>query len=681
MKRRDLFKIGLAVGTARFGRNAAARAPEKQGESGRNRGRRFDAASLQSAAQRDGTRTSYDADYIVVGSGAGGGTVAARLAEEGFTVLLLEGGADPREMAGGDPQTPGGALPADYDVPAFHPLATENDAMKWDFFVRHYRDDHQQRRDPSYREMWNGRKVDGVLYPRAGTLGGCTAHNAMILVYPYDSDWNQLADLTGDRSWDADRMRTYFERIENCRHRPFERFWSKLGINPSRHGWAGWLPTESPVVKAAFLDRDLRTVILESLHDALKEVGPPGLDLARLANEADPNDSRIVADGSEGIRYVPLTTENHQRIGTRERVLSVTRRHPDRLKIRLNALVTRVLLDDRNRAIGVEYLSGERLYRAHARPSQSTGQAMRAYAAREVILAGGAFNSPQLLMLSGIGPRSVLQRHGIPVCVDLPGVGRNLQDRYEVGVVNRMAFDSWTALEGATFTTADPQYREWARKRTGVYTSNGALLSVMTRSSPLAPEPDLFCFGLIGLFRGYFPGYSTLLANNPNCLTWAILKAHTNNTAGEVTLRSDDPRDPPDVTFNYFEEGNDGRGDDLKAVVEGIKLVRKVAAGLKRRSLIAREELPGDAIQTEEELAQFVRDHAWGHHASCTCRIGTREQGGVVTGDFKVHGTEGLRVVDASVFPRIPGFFIVSAVYMIAEKAADVIVAEARRAR
>jgi choline dehydrogenase len=112
--------------------------------------------------------------------------------------------------------------------------------------------------------------------------------------------------------------------------------------------------------------------------------------------------------------------------------------------------------------------------------------------------------------------------------------------------------------------------------------------------------------------------------------------------------------------------------------VKGIGLARKLTEGLTRE-LGMQEELPGPECETEEQLKAFVKTHAWGHHASCTCRIGPRDRGGVLSGDFKVHGTEGLRVVDASVFPRVPGLFIVSAIYMIAEKAADAIVADASR--
>jgi choline dehydrogenase len=616
-------------------------------------------------------------DYIVVGSGAGGGTLAARLAESGRSVLLLEAGGDPRRLSGTNDDQPGiNRLPDDYDVPSFHGFASENDAMRWDFFVRHYASDDMQRKDPKYRKDYRGVPVDGVLYPRAGTLGGCTAHNAMILVYPHNADWDGIARLTGDQSWSADNMRHYFMRLENCHYRPLERALSAAGPNPSRHGWHGWLQSEVAIPKAAVRDFGLVQVLLDSAHEAFNDIGQPierVLDL--VESKADPNDWRLVTENAVGVRYTPLATHNHARMGIRERVLETAQKYPDRLKIELDALVTRVILDENNRATGVEYLKGQRLYRAHGQPGSGPGTPSQALAAREVILCGGAFNTPQLLMLSGIGPRAVLEPLGIPVRVDLPGVGKNLQDRYEVGIINRMNFERWNVLEGVTFSRGDPAYQDWAEKREGLYTSNGAVLAAILKSRAERPLPDLFCFALVGLFGGYFPGYSSLAVTKPNYLTWAILKAHTENRAGEVVLRSADPRDTPLINFHYFEEGTDKAGDDLDSVVAGIRFARKLTAKLKAQGAIAEEEQPGDARESDDELKDYVRSTAWGHHASCTCPIGQRDGGGVLGSDFRVHGTAGLRVVDASVFPRIPGFFIVSAIYMIAEKAADVILA------
>ena len=613
-------------------------------------------------------------EYVVVGSGAGGGTVAARLAEKGFRVLLLEAGGDPWKLRGGNALTQDNRLPDDYRVPVFHAISAENRALQWDFFVRHYGDDHRQRRDEKYVETHRGKRVDGVLYPRAGCLGGCTAHNAMITVYPHNDDWNEIARITGDSSWSANHMRNYFELLENCHHRPGHRRLSSLGLNPTRHGFDGWLHTEAALPKTVLGDEDLVRTVLASAEEAFESLGEP-VDrvLWQLIGKADPNDWRLVQQNSIGIRYPPLATRNHERIGTRDRVEEVRRKHPDRLHVELHALATRILFDGSQRAIGVEYLKGERLYRAHHDPGEGPGELRRAHASREVILAGGAYNTPQLLMLSGVGPRRELESHGIDLRVDLPGVGSNLQDRYEVGVVNRMSFDTWEVLQGATFSAGDPQYRQWQEHRQGVYTTNGAVLAVIKRSLPRQPLPDLFCFALLGKFYGYFPGYSKLFAEHKNYLTWAVLKAHTHNSAGTVRLRSADPRDTPEINFRYFEEGNDDTGEDLLSVVEGVKFVRRITEPLVRKGLVAEEEIPGKDVRTDEEIADFVRHQSWGHHASCTCPIGPKGEGGVIDGDFRVHGTRGLRVVDASVFPRIPGFFIVSSVYMIAEKAADVI--------
>ncbi len=604
----------------------------------------------------------YAWDYIVVGSGAGGGTVAARLAELGHQVLLVEAGGDARTEAGT-------RLPDDYEVPAFHPFASENPAMSWDFFVEHYADPKRQAADPK-------RTDKGVFYPRASTLGGCTAHNAMILVCPDAEDWRRIEHITGDASWSPRHMRQWFRRMEDCRHRPWLRFWKALGIDYSGHGWDGWLSTEEAKPRQAFtpqIVRLLKKSVWAAMLDAPLALGAlVGFILGR----ADPNDRTQAAGHRTKVWYTPLTTDGGRRTGARERVEAVRLASPlrsgGRLAVMTHTLAARVLFDDLGRATGVEAVRGERLYRACPGAADVSGDRVALNARREVILAGGAFNTPQLLMLSGIGPREVLKHHGLSVRVDLPGVGRNLQDRYEVAVVNRMAQD-WSVLAGAKFERGDPVWRAWNGDRSGMYVSNGAALAAARRAPRSKGPRDLFFMALLANFRGYYPGYSKDIAAHHDYLSWTVLKGHTQNRGGVVELRSADPRDPPLVNFHSFEEGTGDARADLDAVVDGLEFARRLSKPLHACGMIAAEEEPGPEVKTRAELEQYVRDRAWGHHASCTCAIGPRDEGGVVDGDFRVHGVSGLRVVDASVFPRIPGSFIACAIYMIGEKAADTI--------
>jgi choline dehydrogenase len=627
-----------------------------------------------------------DFEYIVVGSGAGGGPLAANLAKSGFKVLLLE--------AGGDAccQSETGRLM--YQVPIFHGLSTEYADCAWNFFVRHYSDDAQQQRDSKFV-----REKDGVWYPRAGTLGGCTAHNAMITVIPQNSDWNYIAEVTGDKSWQGENMHRYFEKIENCTYvpRPGSAEYTGRGVLSSiaellhghedwrdwshGHGFDGWLTTSEADPRLVLKDPEIIGLLLNGVREALRrQIGDP---FARLETRFDPNDSRNAENSPEGLAFTPLAVLKGRRNGPREFLLNTQQQYPSNLTIQASSLATRILFEG-TRAMGVEFLEGRHLYKADPNANEDASSTPRreVRASREVILCGGAFNSPQLLMLSGVGPRALLESFGVPVVVDLPGVGENLQDRYEVGVISQFARD-FSLLEGASFlppvpnAPPDQAMLEWEKGK-GIYGSNGALLGIVKRSSPSKTVPDLYIFGLPGSFKGYFPGYSTQFERYRDRFTWAILKAHTANTAGRVTLRSNDPTDMPRIDFRYFGEGSDTGGDDLAAVVAGIEFVREMNQRLQARGLIKAELVPGPACDSPEKLRQFVQDEAWGHHASCTNKIGAdSDPRAVLDSRFRVRGTQGLRVVDASVFPRIPGYFIVSAVYMISEKAAEAITADA----
>src|SRR5688572_16962996 len=616
-------------------------------------------------------------DYIVVGSGAGGGPLAARLAEKGKSVLLLE--------AGGDHQ------PYNYQVPVFHGNATEDPDMRLDHYVRHYEEEERQKQDPKYQvELKAGRH--GVYYPRARTVGGCTAHYAMIIIRPHDSDWQTIADATGDNSWAPRKMDQYFAQVESWRHRC---------ATSSGHGKEGWLPTRNAdtisLARSAIMHHDpsIGEIVKHSFWSHRKLLpfrfwNRPYFPLSvRWRARVDPNDLRL--RHGEGVILVPMAIDSQgRRAGTRERIKTAAK--TGNLEVRTNCHVTELIFDhaDDKQVVGVRYLQGEGLYRADRNPERfgkPNGPPQEVRAKREVILAAGAYITPQLLMLSGIGPREELERPeiNIPVRVDLPGVGKNLQDRYEVGIVAESK-EPFSLLAKATFAgpaegeEGDEFFTQWRDKYTGLYATNGAVIGFLAKSSVAENnEPDLFIFGVPGAFVGYYTGWSKESTTPPhNKWTWLLLKGHA-RFRGKVTLNSSDPLDPPHVNFNYFERDESGKltpeaEKDLQAMREGIAIVKSLLKGTRNRLPVDPECMKGVDLNSKEGIDKFVQDRSWGHHASCTCKIGGDDDpDAVLDSKFRVRGVKGLRVVDASVFPRIPGFFVVMPIYMIAEKAANAI--------
>jgi choline dehydrogenase len=625
-------------------------------------------------------------EYVIVGSGAGGGPLAARLAMAGHSVLLIEAGDDQTNTL-------------EYQVPALHAVSSEFEKTRWDYYVHHYDNMTQQARDskltysvpngPDYTGLNPpyGANPKGVLYPRAATVGGCTSHNAIVTIYPNEVDFEHIVDITGDNSWAPDKMREYFKKLERNRYFPLN--------GDQGHGFTGWL--ELSLTSLTLIAKDLKLISLvvaaatalgQNLVDGLLQT-VTGLGHLLLKDINRPGRER---DGSEGLYQVPLAMHvpSYKRAGPADLLKEVIgAKNPDgsrkyKLDFALNTLATKVKLDNSTRtpkATGVEFLQGKSLYSADPRyqPGGAQGVPGTVTATREVILSAGTFNTPQLLMLSGIGPREQLQEHKIPVRVNLPGVGKNLQDRYEVSVMAR-APTPISLLNGCTFLgNNDECLKKWQQNpiEKGAYSTNGVAIASLMKSSVAENDTtDLFIAGWPAAFKGYQPKYFEQAVKGHDSWAWVPLKAHTRNNNGSVTLRSSSPFDTPDIRFRYFDIGGD---EDLTALVEALKHSRKIFQDLIPLDGKFVEYWPGDRVQTDDDWRQFAMDEAWGHHACCTAPIGRQsDPNAVVDSNFKVFGVQGLRVVDASVFPKIPGYYIAAAIYMISEKAAAAILADAK---
>jgi len=412
------------------------------------------------------------------------------------------------------------------------------------------------------------------------------------------------------------------------------------------------------------LDSQLLTIVTSLTLSA-----SPIVDLNSLASDS--------AMGASTPSYT--IDENNVRSSVYNRLVAVNETTPN-INITLNTMATKILLCQESgkvSAYGFEITSGALLPVAAKFDRKKDVQAdLRTVKARhEVIVSAGVFQSPQLLMLSGIGSAAELQKHGISTVVDLPGVGKNLQDHDELSVIWRLK-NEFKLFQGCSFlgTEEDPCLEDWLKSRhRNLYAFGASLKAIISKSKDTLPDPDILTYYLPGYFEGFVRGLSQLFADNRNVLTAIVLKAHP-SSKGTVSLTGAHPQDPIKIDKMHFQA--EGGLEDVEALADGITRARNFVENSRISGYVVEEIFPG----RDANLTQHVYDHVFGHHACCTNAIGPDDdKDAVLDGDFRVRGVENLRVVDLSSWPKVPGFFVTTPTYMMSEKAADVIMQSAKQ--
>ena len=449
--------------------------------------------------------------------------------------------------------------------------------------------------------------------PRGKVLGGSSSINAMCYVRGPREDYDQWA-AEGNAGWGFDDLLPYFKRAEH----------NERGAD-AFHGSGGPLNV-----------MDLRSP---------NRFGPVFVEAARQAGyplNPDFNGAR-----QEGVGMYQVTHKNGERFSAAKAYLTPNLGRKN-LTLMTGAHTTRVLLEGK-RAVGVEVRVG--------------GELKQLKAQREVLLCAGALQSPQLLMLSGIGPGAQLQKHGIATVHDLPGVGANLHDHIDVvQVVNTPQVKDLFGLSLTGAVNAIKGIFEWRRARSGMLTTNFAEAGGFIKSSPNQTLPDLQLHFVIGKLIDH--GRKTVFGHGYSCHV-CLLRP---KSRGTLQLASSDPMIAPLIDPNFL-----GERADLEGLLTGFKLMR----GLLQQPALAGyrgRELPASAVaQTDAQIEAFIRGHADTiYHPVGSCRMGSGAMD-VVDSQLRVHGVQGLRVIDASIMPSIVGGNTNAPVIAIAEKAADML--------
>jgi choline dehydrogenase len=458
-----------------------------------------------------------------------------------------------------------------------------------------------------------------IIQPRGKVLGGTSSINGLLYVRGQREDFDHWRQL-GNTGWSFEDVLPYFKRAED----------QERGAD-GLHGVGGPLCVSNVSEPHP---------LCEAFIDASEQAG--------FARNDDFNGPE-----QEGAGYFQLTARNGRRCSTATGYLKLARKRAN-LKVVSEALTTRVLMSGR-RATGVEYRAGGETHVAHA--------------AGEVILSAGAFGSPQIMQLSGLGPAALLRSHGIDVVTDIPGVGEDLQDHFQVRLQYR-------CTEPITMNDVINDWRQrvaagirYALFRKGMLTIGAGYAGGFFRTDPALATPDvqvhfiIFSAEKIGANLHPFPGFiASICQLRPE-------------SRGHVRIKSADPAQAPAIQPLYMST----RGD-RDTMVAGIKLLRKIMGQPAMTHYIAEERLPGPKCRSDDEMLAYARETGTTiFHPTSTCRMGP-DTNAVVDERLRVRGIEGLRVVDGSVMPTVVSGNTNAAIVMIGEKGADMILADAQAA-
>ena len=460
----------------------------------------------------------------------------------------------------------------------------------------------------------DGRRIG---WPRGKVLGGTSAINGLVYIRGQREDYDHWRQL-GNSGWSYEDVLPCFRRAER-----------------QQRGADEWHGAEGPVG------------VSDTHRDELCEAYIAAAEQAGLARNDDFNGAT-----QDGVGYFQLTTWKGWRSSAATAYLKPARARAN-LRVVTAAHATRVLFEDR-RAVGVAYWRGGREQQAHA--------------AGEVILSGGAVNSPQLLQLSGIGPASLLGEHGIDVLADLPGVGADLQDHYQCRSVYECPRPLSLNDELRSTARRLAAAWRWLAHRSGPLTVGAGHVGAFARTRPELASPDVqFHFIRFSVDRpggglDPFSGYTASVCQ---------LRPQSR---GQIRIRSADPFEHPSIQPDYL--ATEG---DRQTMLAGLRLARRIIGMPAMQPYLSREVLPGTEISGDDELLAYLRSQGSTiFHPTSTCRMG-RDPLAVVDDRLRVHGVEALRVADASVMPTIVSGNTNAPCIMIGEKAADMLLEDARR--